>query len=79
MVTNKREMQSVAGRFVLPTTLYGLSTDTKPTDVANGSTFFEIDTDKQFWFDFAGQTWIDPTSPAPDDGGADEDDGGDGE
>lgn len=75
MVTNAKAAQAIAGRFVLPATFYGLSTDTKPTDVANGSTFYEIDTDKQYWFDFAGQTWIDPTSPAPDDGG-DEDDGG---
>lgn len=77
MVTNAKAAQAIAGRFVLPTTLYGLSTDTKPTDVANGSTFYEIDTDKQFWFDFENQTWIDPTAPAAD--SDDDDDGGDGE
>ncbi len=55
MVTNAKTMQALGGRFVTVQTLYGLSTDTKPTDVANGSTFYEIDTDKQYWFDFAGK------------------------
>ena len=79
MVTNAKAAQAIAGRFVLPTTLYGLSTDPKPTDVANGSTFYEIDTDKQFWFDFENRTWIDPTAPAADsDDDSGEDDGGEG-
>jgi len=35
----------------------GLSTDTKPTDAANGSSFIEIDTGKVYLFDAAGETW----------------------
>ena len=30
--------------------LLGLSTDTKPTDVPNGSTFIEVDTSKYYIF-----------------------------
>lgn len=36
----------------------GLSTDTKPIDgVPNGSTFYEIDTQKVFKFDADTNTW----------------------
>lgn len=47
-------------------TLVGLSTDTKPTtvlindkavEVANGSEFIEMDTDKKYRYDFANQQW----------------------
>lgn len=34
-----------------------LSTDTKPTDVANGSILLEIDTSKLFMFDGDSKTW----------------------
>lgn len=37
--------------------LRGMSTDTKPTDVPNGSTFFEVNTAKVFAFDGHGKTW----------------------
>lgn len=38
--------------------IYGLSTDTKPTDnIANGSVFFEIDTGKNYRFDREGGEW----------------------
>jgi len=37
--------------------LRGMSTDTKPTDVPNGSTFFEVNTGKVFAFDGHGKTW----------------------
>lgn len=38
---------------------YGKSTDEKPTeDVQNGSTFYEIDTQKVFMFDEETATWI---------------------
>jgi hypothetical protein len=40
----------------------GKSTDTKPTDCPNGSEFLEIDTGKTYFFDGAGETWIDPTA-----------------
>lgn len=35
----------------------GLSTDTKPTNVANGSTFDEMDTGKRYMFDEEANTW----------------------
>ena len=37
--------------------MYGLSTDTKPTDVCNSSTFMEMDTGLVFIFDEENQTW----------------------
>lgn len=36
---------------------YGLSTDTKPTDCANGSVFVELDTAKIYLFNEAALTW----------------------
>lgn len=37
----------------------GLSTDTKPIDsVPNGSTFYEMDTQKVYMFDAENQLWI---------------------
>lgn len=45
--------------------LRGLSTDTKPTDVPNGSEFREMDTGKKFLFDAENQTWIDQANPTP--------------
>lgn len=38
--------------------LYAKSTDSKPTTVANGSTLYEIDTQKVFIFDADTTTWI---------------------
>lgn len=37
--------------------LRGLSTDTKPTDVGNGSTFIEINTGDVYLFDGTSKTW----------------------
>lgn len=37
--------------------LYGLSTDTKPLDVCNASTFWEMDTKKLYMFDEANKVW----------------------
>lgn len=40
-------------------TLYGLSTDQKPTEgIGNGSCFIEMNTGKVYWFDGASGTWI---------------------
>lgn len=39
-----------------------LSTDTKPTNVPNGSEAFEMNTGKTFYFDEGTRTWIDPTA-----------------
>lgn len=36
----------------------GLSTDTKPTYAPNGSSFFEMDTFKIYFFDKDSGTWI---------------------
>lgn len=39
--------------------LYGLSTDAKPTDgIENGTTFVEIDTSDQYYFNEAAGTWV---------------------
>lgn len=51
------------GRYAFD--ISGLSTDTKPTEtfgnrgkIANGSTFFEMDTQKLFFYDEAHESWI---------------------
>lgn len=41
-----------------PETLFGLSVDTKPTDVNNASVFYEMDTQKVFMFDAKNKCWI---------------------
>lgn len=41
-----------------PYEIYGLSTDTKPTDVFNGSAFYEMDTGKIYLFDAETKTWL---------------------
>lgn len=39
--------------------IYGLSTDTKPTEkVENGTYFYEMDTKKVFMFDEENQQWL---------------------
>lgn len=40
----------------------GLSTDSKPTDVVNGSIFVEVDTGKVFFFNEAGSAWVEQFS-----------------
>lgn len=41
------------------TTMFGLSTDAKPTTgVVNGSAFIEMDTSKIYFFDAAGNQWL---------------------
>ncbi len=37
--------------------LRGLSTDTKPTDVGNGSIYIEIDTGAMYMFDAQNKEW----------------------
>ena len=41
-------------------TFYGLSTDSKPTGVAvaNGSVFLEMNTGKIYFYDAAGDQWL---------------------
>lgn len=38
--------------------IIGLSTDTKPEDVGNGSTFFEMDTGKKCYYNREEELWI---------------------
>lgn len=40
-----------------PASIRGLSTDTKPMNVPNGSDFFEIDTSKVYMFDAENAQW----------------------
>ena len=55
------------GKFYNAVTLYGLSTDNKPTNVGNGSVFFEIDnfgksdTPYIYMFDGANSVWYPST------------------
>lgn len=46
----------------------GLSSETKPTDVPNGTIFHEIDTGKDYQFDIDGSQWIE--QPAQGGGGS---------
>lgn len=77
MITKENERMSVGGGFLSVEEFYGLSTDTKPTNTANGSTFFEMDTGKMYRFNFSGTTWTETThyggdgfGPAPSGGGS---------
>ena len=38
--------------------MYGLSTDTKPMDVGNASTFYEMDTRTLFMYDAQNKVWL---------------------
>lgn len=50
MITPKYDKEQV--------TLYGLSTDEKPTyRISNGTAFVEMDTHKIYFFDAANATW----------------------
>ena len=37
---------------------YGLSTDPKPTNVSNASSFYEMDTQKLFMYDAQNKVWL---------------------
>ncbi len=54
MVTTKNS--SVAG-IGSAAEYYGLSTDAKPTEIANGSVFFEMDTSKVYLYDAENAEW----------------------
>lgn len=59
MITQRFHDESVQ-RF------YGLSTDTKPTDCDNGSTFVEVNTCKAYIFNAATKTWTEiPSGGSP--------------
>ena len=38
--------------------MYGLSTDEKPMNVGNASTFYEMDTKTLYMFDAQNQQWL---------------------
>lgn len=42
----------------IPADFIGLSTDEKPTNVSNASTFYEMDTKKLFLFDAQNKVWL---------------------
>lgn len=59
MITRENENQIVGGKLVTTETFYGLSTDsTKPADVANGSAFIEMDSGKVYFYNAAGEAWV---------------------
>mgnify|MGYP003310786843 CR=1 FL=1 len=41
----------------VPTDMIGLSTDQKPVNVANASTFYEMDTKTLYMFDAQNRIW----------------------
>ena len=59
MVTPGSSYPLVGGEHKLfaSDTYYGLSTDTKPLNVANGSSFVEMDKSKLYFFDAENQIW----------------------
>lgn len=54
-IVKKNEVDNLFGNTV---ELRCLSTDSKPTDVPNGSVLLEMDTGKVFIFNGANSTWI---------------------
>lgn len=50
-------MVTTVSAFEDPKEVYGLSTDTKPSNVPNGSIFVEMDTSKLYTFDADGKQW----------------------
>lgn len=58
MITPENGAQYITNRYRRPQTLYGLSTDTKPTDnIVNGSKFIEMDTSTTYFFDQENTEW----------------------
>ena len=51
-------MVTKVSAFEQPMEIYGKSTDSKPTDVLNGSIFVEMDTSSIYVFDGATSTWL---------------------
>lgn len=61
MITDLDSAYYIGGNYLKAVRLCGLSTDTKPTNVGNGSTLYELDTGKNYMFDAAGETWYEQT------------------
>ena len=49
---------NTAGTQSLNFDMYGLSTDEKPMDVGNASTFYEMDTKTLYMFDAQNKVWL---------------------
>lgn len=59
MITQDKATQVADGKFTSNATLYGLSTDAKPSEaIGNGSAFIEMDSGKLYFYDAAGEQWI---------------------
>lgn len=58
MMTIQNGIQVVDGVVKAPQTWIGLSTDDKPENPANGECILEIDTGKIYFYDAAGERWI---------------------
>lgn len=59
MITPENGAQFIDTRYWRPVTLFGLSTDTKPTEnTANGAAFIEMDTGTLYFFDAENQEWL---------------------
>lgn len=46
------------GKYMSAETLFGLSTDSKPTSVANGTRFIEMNTSTIYFFDAEHDDWL---------------------
>lgn len=55
MITPSEYIQD--GKYMGAATLYGLSSESKPTTYGNGSKFIEVDTGKTYYFDATGGEW----------------------
>lgn len=54
MITNTGSLNATC----VPSDFIGLSTDQKPVNVANASTFYEMDTKTLFLFDAENRVWL---------------------
>ena len=59
MITPANGALWIETRYRRPVTLYGLSTDQKPTEnIVNGSAFIEMDTGTLYFFDQTNSSWL---------------------
>jgi len=58
MITIVRKESDITNGNIPVLQITGKSTDTKPTDVNNGSQFIEIDTGKLYFYDKETEQWL---------------------
>lgn len=58
MITKVVKTTESANKYYAAVELYGLSTDSKPTDEQNGTLFLEMNTGKVFVYDAQNTTWF---------------------